>query len=379
MEGGLQGDDGFRLSLPPMTADAKPADQMRNILKKTWLRDNLKKKSKVTDITEGVWLMNQQRRNRIIAVLEQVLPVLLAAVCVLVMTINTRQSNMAVPFPLHFEGEYSFDGGENWQTLTSASDMSADQGDVLLRGHFDEDLFPGGILYLYRDHFGITITVNGEMYYRSVQSEILAMGDAGKAYRADNCGREWALIGFENGLFRTDTVEIHLQKMHDYIDPAAYRNLLNSCYIGPIDTMIVEAYLQPHVTPWSIFGSLLLILAVMMLGATIAAATFQPGMVQNLSKLGFLLLFASGYLLLDTITVSFISETQVFNTYARQICMMLAVYWLGLGIRDTLTESRYKIAKVVLGCSFALNMVLIIPSFAGTWAIYDTLPVWAGG
>ena len=323
--------------------------------------------------------MYKKRKDRIIALTEQLLPVVLAVICILVMTVNTNQSFLPVPLPLNFEGEYSFDGGESWQTLTAASDLSTDQGDLLLRGHFNDDLFPGGILYLYRDHFGITITVNDELSFMSIQSEILTLGEAGKTYLADTCGRDWTQVGFENGLLRTDTVEIHLQKMHDYIDPDAYRNLLNSCYVGPIDTMIVEAYLQPYVTPWMIFGGFLLLIAIMMLGATLAAAISHMGMVRSLSKLGFLLLFAGGYLLLDTITISFVSETQVFNTYARQICMMLAVYWMGLSVRDALTGPRLRIAKVVLGISFALNMVLILPSFTGAWAIYDTLPVWAIG
>ena len=323
--------------------------------------------------------MNRQQKNKIIALLEQLLPVALAIVCILVMVVNTRQAHLAVPLPLDFEGEYSFDGGETWQVLTDSSDLSADQGDLMLQGHFDNEIFPEGILYLYRDHFGISITVGGELYFQSVQAEILAMGEAGKPYFADTCGREWTPIKFENGLQGTDTVEIHLQKMHDYIDPDAYRNFLNSCYVGPVDTVIMESHLKPHVTAWTIFGSLLLILAVMVLGATAAAATFQTSMVQNLSKLGFLLLFASGYLLLDTITVSFISEMQVFNTYVRQICMMLAVYWMGLNIRDVLTGPRHRIAKVVLGISFGLNLVLILPSFTGAWTIYGTLPVWAMG
>ena len=327
------------------------------------------------EITEGILHMKQKRKNTILAITEQLLPVILALVCILVMTISTNQSMLAIPLPLNFEGEYSFDGGENWQVLTASSDLSATQGDLLLRGHFDEALFPGAILYLFRDHFGISITVDGELYYRSVQSEIQAMGEAGKPYFADTCGREWTQIGLENGLPVTAALEIHLQKMHDYIDPDAYRNFLNSCYVGPIDTMIVESYLQPHAA-WIIFGSLLLILAVMMLGATVAAVTFQTSMVPYLSKLGFLLLFAGGYLILDTITISFISETQVFNTYVRQICMMLWVYWMGLVIRDMLTGPRQKIAKVTLLISLALNLALILPSFTGAWAIYSTLPVW---
>ena len=323
--------------------------------------------------------MNQQRKNTIIALLEQLLPVLLAVVCILVMTVSTHQSSLAIPLPLTFEGQYSFDGGESWQVLTASSDLSATQGDLLLRGHFDEEIFPGGILYLYQDHFGITIKINGEIHFLSTQSEILMMGEAGRKYLADTCGREWTQVGFENGLPNTDTVEIHLQKMHDYIDPHAYRNFLNSCYVGPIDTMIMESYLQPHVTAWMTFGSMFLILAAMLLGAAVAAATFQTSMVQHLSTLGFLLLFSGGYLLLDTITVSFLYETQVFITYTRQICMMMAVYWIGLSIRDRLTGPRYGIAKTVLGISFVLNAVLILPSFLGDRAIYDTLPVWGFG
>ena len=158
--------------------------------------------------------MNQQRKNTVIALLEQILPVILAAVCIFVMTLNTRQAMMAIPLPMNFEGMYSFDGGETWQELTASSDLSTGQGDLLLRGHFMDDIFPGGILYLYRDHFGITITVNGQINFMSIQAEILTMGEAGNAYRADTCGREWTLISFENGLLHTDTVEIHLQKMH---------------------------------------------------------------------------------------------------------------------------------------------------------------------
>lgn len=323
--------------------------------------------------------MDQKRKSTIMAWLEQLLPVVLAVVCVLVMMVNTHQSHLAVPLPLHFEGEYSFDGGESWQPLTASCDLDTERGDLLLRGHFDEELFPGGILYLYRDHFGVTVRVNGEISFLSVQAEILTLGDAGEKYRADVCGREWTLIGFENGLCPTDTVEIHLQKMHDFISSDAYRNFLNSFCVGPIDTAIVEAYLQSHAMPWMIFGSLLLILAVMLLGATAAAATFQTGMVQYLSRMGFLLLFAGGYLILDTVTISFISEKQVFNTYAGQLCMMLTVYWMGLDMRDRLTGPRHAAAKAVMGLSLGLNTALILPSFTGAWAIYDTLPVWAIG
>ena len=257
--------------------------------------------------------MLKKKRNLIFTILEQLLPVILALVCILVMTINTHQSYSAIPLPLQFEGTYSFDEGQTWQELTAASDLSVKHGDLLLRGHFAEEVFPGGILYLYRDHLGVTISKNSEIYYMSLQAEILALGEAGKPYLADNCGKEWISVGFEEGLLQTDVLEIRLQKVHDYIDPDAYRNFLNSSYIGPIDTSVLRSHLQPQVTAWAILGSLLLILAVMLLGATAAAATFQTSMVKNLSKIGLLLLFMGGYILLDTINISFICKILFYD------------------------------------------------------------------
>jgi sensor histidine kinase YesM len=323
--------------------------------------------------------MHKVKKETIIAILEQLLPVILAAVCILIMAVNTYQAILPVPLQLNFEGAYSFDGGESWETLTPNSDLSTDRGDLLLRGHFNYDLPEGAALYLYRDHFGVISKLNGEQNFISVQSEIITMGDDGMKYFADVCGREWLIILLENGLRTTDTVEIHLQKMHNYIDADAYRNFLNSCFTGPTDTSILQAYLQPHVSHWIVIGYLLVIMAVLMLGGALVAATIQTGMVPTLCKTGFLLLFAGGYMILDTVTLSFWNDALAVNTYGRQICMMLAVYWLDLIVRDLMTGRRKMIAKAIAAISLALNVALILPSFLGAWAIYDTVSVWAIG
>jgi hypothetical protein len=74
------------------------------VLKKRGPHDNLKIKQRVTDLTEGVIFMKQQRKNTIMAILEQLLPVVLAFVCILVMTVNTHQAMLAIPLSLNFEG-----------------------------------------------------------------------------------------------------------------------------------------------------------------------------------------------------------------------------------------------------------------------------------
>ena len=63
------------------------------------------------------------------------LPLLLALICLISVTINHHQASLSIPMPQEFIGEYSYDG-ENWQTLTAESDISAYDGDLLLRGTF---------------------------------------------------------------------------------------------------------------------------------------------------------------------------------------------------------------------------------------------------
>ena len=90
--------------------------------------------------------MNKQKGKAFLAVMEQLLPVILAVVCVLVMCVNTHQSIMAIPLHLNFEGEYSFDGGNSWKVLTEESDLSTKRGDLMLRGHFDSDISETAVL-----------------------------------------------------------------------------------------------------------------------------------------------------------------------------------------------------------------------------------------
>jgi len=80
-----------------------------------------------------------------------VLPLLLALICLLSVTFNHHQASLPIPMPQEFIGEYSYDG-ENWQTLTEKSDISALKGDLYLGElwwlslHLDMKLFRLGRL-----------------------------------------------------------------------------------------------------------------------------------------------------------------------------------------------------------------------------------------
>mgnify|MGYP007130651297 CR=1 FL=1 len=50
------------------------------------------------------------------------------------------QSTPPLPMPQVFAGEYSFDH-HNWHPLESAADLSALDGDLYLRGHFETPVY----------------------------------------------------------------------------------------------------------------------------------------------------------------------------------------------------------------------------------------------
>ena len=95
-----------------------------------------------------------------------VLPLVLALICLLFVSLNNHQAMLAVPMPQEFIGEYSYDG-ENWKTLTEESDISALKGDLYLRGTFLREMEEGWQLNFYCNHIGVRIKVNGQQIYQN--------------------------------------------------------------------------------------------------------------------------------------------------------------------------------------------------------------------
>ena len=75
---------------------------------------------------------------------------------------------MSIPLPIRFTGEYSLNSGE-WQTLGGETNLSAYDGDLVLRGRFDMELSEGAQIKFYLDHIGMTISMNGESIFESSQ------------------------------------------------------------------------------------------------------------------------------------------------------------------------------------------------------------------
>ena len=311
-------------------------------------------------------------KNRRLEYISFVLPLLLAVICLLSVTINHHQAFLPIPMPQELVGEYSRDG-KNWQPLTEESDISALKGDLYLRGTFLREMGEGWQLNFYRNHIGIQIAVNGQQIY---QDDILAIPDLKPELFASMCVRAWMgtlvpAIGPE------DTIEIYLHNPHVCGNKTAYRDFLTTLCSDPVEWSILELNLAPHGERFRILGVLFAATSLMLLGASIAAVIMRIPVGGTLLKLGLLTLFTGGYVAFDSIDVSYWSDLIIFNTYTCQLCMMLAAFCLCHFMSDTLTGKKQRVAKIAVLLSALLNSVLILLSFIGVTVIYDTLPYWA--
>ena len=92
-------------------------------------------------------------KNKYLRLAVVVLPILLAVICLVQMVRTNNQSIMPIPREHAFIGEYSYDG-ENWYPYEEDSELSALEGDVIIKGHLDSDVQEGAMLNFYCNHIG---------------------------------------------------------------------------------------------------------------------------------------------------------------------------------------------------------------------------------
>ena len=309
--------------------------------------------------------------NKYIKTAVIIIPILMAVICLTLAVRNDNQASMPIPMSLTFTGEYSYDG-DNWYPYNKDSDMSALDGDVTVKGHFDVEISEGAIINFYCNHIGVSMYVNGEQVYMDAPTEI-------KNYGIDlmpsMCGKRWAQILCPE-ITEEDEVEFRFINYHKYGNKEAYKELLTTCLIAPLDKTVLESYLKPYTNPFEIIGTGLLIVGIMLLGSSVYAAVLKSRMANRLFKTGIMTLFVGGYTVLDMMMVYFTDELLVMRTYGGQLCLMLGVYFLGLNICDTITEKYKKAAEMVMGASGIINLFVIAVAISGKALLYDTKIVW---
>lgn len=120
-------------------------------------------------------------------------------------------------------------------------------------------------------------------------------------------------------------------------------------------------------------GTAVMIAAIMLLAAALFFGLMHIDGGVTVGNLGALALFFGGYFILDTIDLQLWSWYFSFNTYALQICIMLAATCFAACIAE---NTRSKAARGAFIASGAVNSVLALLSIFDVMVIYDTQFFW---
>ena len=283
----------------------------------------------------------------------------------LVVFLACRRSNqaiMSIPLPFQFVGEYSQNGGE-WQTLSAETNLSAYDGDLVLRGRFEIELPDGAIIKFYLNHIGMNISMNGESIFESSQEKY-----------PDMCGNAWVSCELPK-LTAEDVIEIRLHNPHSYGNKDAYNEFLDSMYMG--GNLVLKYYYDRQTLPYRAACIFILIASIAFIGTAVSYQLLHLPHSSLLLKLGIMSLLMGVYMYLDAKDISMRSDRMVFNTYVRQLAMMLSALILGTVATELLKEKRKTIAETAVYVLMLVDFVLMVLSLAGVIGIYDTGIYWA--
>ena len=296
---------------------------------------------------------------------------ILPFVCIGVVKSNDNQATLPVPLEMEFEGEYSYDG-VSWYEYSESADISSFDGDVTFRGHFTEEVIEGAALNFFINHIGISVYVNGNMIYMDTPTQLKSMG---RDLMKSMCGQRWSNFICPQ-ITAEDEVEIRFINFHNHGNKNAYKEALTNCYMSPPYNPIMENYLEKYIEPFENLGYGILVVGIMLVGVAVFAKIFGSDLAAKVTKIAVSTLFMGGYVLFDVMLVFLMDDSLVVKTYARQMCLMISVFFVGMLICDMLSGIRRKIANVLVAISGVVNAAIIIIAITGKVLMYDMGFAW---
>ncbi|MGN1415256.1 MAG: histidine kinase [Oscillospiraceae bacterium] len=279
--------------------------------------------------------------------------------------LGSFQSTLPLLLPIEFIGEYSLDNGETWHELPQKPDIPAKYGSIILRGGFGRDFDEGTNFHFFLDHITMDISFNGELLLMDSVNEI-GLNDS-------TCGRKWIDWTCPE-ISEDDVIEIRLSDLHRFGNKNACNELLGNIYCGSknvFDRIMLETGKTSR-----IIGAAVIAAATALLAAAMFFGLLHIDGGVTVGNLGALALFFGGYFLFDTIDISLWSWLFSFNTYALQICIMLAATCAAACIAESISSKAGKTARGAVLASGAVNGVLALLSLFKVMVIYDTMFFW---
>lgn len=296
---------------------------------------------------------------------------ILPFVCIGVVKSNDNQATLPVPLEMEFEGEYSYDG-VSWYEYSESADISSFDGDVTFRGHFTEEVIEGATLNFFINHIGISVYVNGDMIYMDTPTQLMSMG---RDLMKSMCGQRWSNFICPQ-ITAEDEVEIRFINFHNHGNKNAYKEALTNCYMSPPYNPIMENFLEKYIEPFENLGYGILVVGIMLVGVAVFAKIFGSDLAAKVTKIAVSTLFMGGYVLFDVMLVFLMDDSLVVKTYARQMCLMISVFFVGMLICDMLSGIRRKIANALVAISGVVNAAIIIIAITGKVLMYDMGFAW---
>ena len=266
--------------------------------------------------------------------------------------------------PLTLEGQFSV-GDETWQPLQIGTLPTPREGTLTVQGHFDRTMGKEWQLHLLLDHLEYSLSVNGEL--------ISASDGWDWKSSHDTCNKSWVTIPMPT-ITKEDTVELQLRSNHRISTASAYRTALSSFYSG--DTTGLHTLLQVQAAPLWIIGLLVCLLAVIILGTSLACSLLGVPTSYRLWTLGFVALCLGSYTCLDSADLALYADLQPLLTCGRLICLLLGALEVHIFLARELTGWRQKAAKISLYIHIAFVLSLLALSFVRHILPYDLVLPW---
>ena len=190
------------------------------------------------------------------------------------------------------------------------------------------------------------------------------------------CGEKWSCFlmpQLEDG----EELLIELYNPHSFGNGNAYREFIDSLQAGSSEADFARGWTECYKFH-RIYGIVILVTSFVIIGAAITFSFMRMHFSKLLRYLGFMSFFGGVYIIMDAPDVCFFSETIVFNTYVRQLSLMLFVLEMGNSLWELMQSGGKKFVGVIGTIGKVLAAGIMLAALSGQVVLFDTARIWYG-
>lgn len=288
---------------------------------------------------------------------------------------NDNQASPALILDLSLQGEYKIGEGD-WKPIVEGEHISANDGEVVLRGRFMMSfpngeivgpLMDGGSVALFFDHLGGSIWINGTQI-EVFDAENPQLGNS-------SCGKFWLV--YQHTAAEDDVFEIHLRNPHAFGNGLAVDQFLDSMRIYTGDDF--EFLLEQQTENLRIIGCIIIFVAVFILGIAMFSSLLRMDYSEIMWPVGMTILCAGSYFVVYSTESYTLNTNAALNTAVYLLSILMYVSLLHLLIVQIFEKPLKKAGNMVAAASVVITGILILYATVFQRKLYDMLPVWAIG